>query len=243
MIFNKDLKILLISDLHLTSNFDKRKFDFLRKTFASADQIILVGDFWDQWFTTFDKFLNSEWSHLFPILKSKNTIYICGNHDPLDKVYVKANVFCSQYSNTFEFDLPQTKYYVIHGDALTKNKHQRKVEFYIKIHKYIEKQPWRVIFYSTKNFIEQSIFKILGYKKFFQFGGIANHHNQTMKEYKLQKNQQNKEIYKTYLVCGDSHRPEIDEEIGYINTGFVKYGFASYVMIENAKPKLVIAKY
>lgn len=68
-------RVLVISDLHLSHRVQKRKLAFLKKLVSEYDQVIINGDFWDNWFTTFDKFINSKWQELFPLLKENNCIY------------------------------------------------------------------------------------------------------------------------------------------------------------------------
>lgn len=73
-------KTIVISDLHLTTNFDNRKFQFLKNIFTNSGQIIINGDFWSYYSCTFDEFLDFKWQELFPFMRAK-TIYIHGNHD------------------------------------------------------------------------------------------------------------------------------------------------------------------
>ena len=39
------MKILVISDLHLTTRFDQKKCEFLEKLISRADKVIINGDF------------------------------------------------------------------------------------------------------------------------------------------------------------------------------------------------------
>jgi len=66
----------VISDTHLTNKFNENKFNKLRSIIESSDKIVLNGDFWDGYATDFEDFYNSKWSALFPLLKSKKTIYL-----------------------------------------------------------------------------------------------------------------------------------------------------------------------
>lgn len=71
---------LVISDTHL-GKYDRKMDLFLRNLIKDYDRIILNGDFYDCWLVSFEEFISSEYSELFKILKSKETIYIYGNHD------------------------------------------------------------------------------------------------------------------------------------------------------------------
>ena len=64
-------KTLVISDLHLTTASDPKKFRFLKKLISSFDRVIINGDLWCVYTDTFDQFINSDWQRLFPLLKSK----------------------------------------------------------------------------------------------------------------------------------------------------------------------------
>jgi predicted phosphodiesterase len=75
------MKILVISDVHLDNAFEKPKYRFLKKIIRRADRVIINGDFWDGYLVKFQQFIQSPWKSLFPLLKSKKTIYIYGNHD------------------------------------------------------------------------------------------------------------------------------------------------------------------
>ncbi len=41
------MRILVISDTHLTHKFDQRKFEYLLSIISQADKVIINGDFWD----------------------------------------------------------------------------------------------------------------------------------------------------------------------------------------------------
>lgn len=75
------MKTLVISDTHLDLPFDEKKYALLERIISDADRVIINGDFWEGFPLTFDKFYSSSWNKLFPLLKSKKTIYIFRNHD------------------------------------------------------------------------------------------------------------------------------------------------------------------
>ena len=70
------MKTLIFSDTHLKTKFEQKKFNFLSNIIDDADAIIIAGDFWDGYYCSFDEFVNSEWSALFPLLKEKKAINI-----------------------------------------------------------------------------------------------------------------------------------------------------------------------
>ena len=75
------MNILVFSDTHLYLPFDGKKFNFLKKIISDSDQVIINGDFFDDYMISFDEFIKSPWNQLFPLLKKKKAIYIFGNHD------------------------------------------------------------------------------------------------------------------------------------------------------------------
>ena len=68
------MKILLFSDSHLRIRFEQKKFNFLKRIIYEADKVIILGDFWEGSLETFDRFVNSDWKNLFPLLKEKHTV-------------------------------------------------------------------------------------------------------------------------------------------------------------------------
>jgi len=75
------MKILVISDLHLTTRFDEKKCEFLEKLINRADKVIINGDFWEAYDLKINSFISSKWNKLFKYLKKNNSIYLFGNHD------------------------------------------------------------------------------------------------------------------------------------------------------------------
>src|SRR3990172_1424130 len=70
------MKILVFSDSHLTDKFEEKKFYFLKKIIRQSDFVIINGDFWDGYLTTFNRFISSNWSKLFPLLKLNKILTI-----------------------------------------------------------------------------------------------------------------------------------------------------------------------
>jgi len=55
------MKTLIFADTHLTEKFDVKLFDYIAPLALKADQIIINGDFWDSYLTSFDQFMSSSW--------------------------------------------------------------------------------------------------------------------------------------------------------------------------------------
>ena len=114
------MKTLIISDTHLYHVFDKRKFFLLKKLFSSVDQVILNGDFWDGYRTTFDTFVSSPWKELFPLLKKKGAIYIYGNHDRKNFSDERTSLFSIIQKSNHLLTVDKQTYHIEHGHLLHK---------------------------------------------------------------------------------------------------------------------------
>jgi len=112
------MKTLVFSDTHFTKYFDKARYDFLVKTINDSDKVIINGDFWDSIVCSFDEFVASRWSGLFSLLKSKNAIYIYGNHDPESKCDNRVNLFSTKQSHSLRINLDEIELIIEHGDRI-----------------------------------------------------------------------------------------------------------------------------
>ena len=115
------MKTVILSDTHLTNKFDERKFKVLKNIISDSDKVILNGDFWDGFFVSFDNFLNSKWSQLFPLLKSKNTVYVYGNHDEPQMMDRRINDFSSKRVKSTILDTEDKQLVITHGHYLSRN--------------------------------------------------------------------------------------------------------------------------
>lgn len=113
------MKILIFSDSHLTHKFNQDLYDYISNLIKDVDQVIINGDFWDAYLTTFDKFINSEWKKLFPLLKKKNAIYIFGNHDKQKFMDHRYNLFSRKQNTFYEFKSGKRDFYVTHGHLIS----------------------------------------------------------------------------------------------------------------------------
>ncbi|GIK83683.1 MAG: hypothetical protein BroJett025_03050 [Patescibacteria group bacterium] len=112
------MKTLVFGDTHLTNRFDSELFDYIAKLVKSADQVIINGDFWDAYLTTFDKFCNSEWCNLFPLLKEKKTVYVFGNHDKQEYMDDRYLLFSDIQLLEHTFTSGNKKFKVQHGHLI-----------------------------------------------------------------------------------------------------------------------------
>ena len=109
------MKTIVVSDTHLTAKFDKTKFNFLFNLFSSCDKLIVNGDFWSCYSSTFDEFVNSDWKELFPIMLRKNTTYIYGNHDREEFMDERINLFSNSACLRTKFTNGKTTFHIEHG--------------------------------------------------------------------------------------------------------------------------------
>lgn len=215
---------IIFSDTHLTNRFNKRKFKFLEKMINSADRVIINGDFWDSYFCTFDEFVNSKWNKLFPLLKSKETIYLYGNHDLKIDLDDRVNLFSNEQADVYSFNFKTKKVRVQHGHLFDSTRMDR-LPFFNRYKKYLRLFAWFVYYIEL---INTRLFMNWAHKL----------ENMAMKD-KFMLERRSYEIN----VLSHTHSPELDLSIGYINTGFIKFGLGSYIVFGETKIELIKGKY
>jgi len=112
------MQTLIFSDVHLTDQFDEKKFVFLKRLISSVDKVIINGDFWDGYAVSFDAFLKSRWNKLFTLLRKNKAIYIFGNHD--QKRFSDNRVSAFSIKQVNQYCLKTKKYTLIieHGNRI-----------------------------------------------------------------------------------------------------------------------------
>lgn len=218
------MEYLVISDLHLTE-FDKKKLDYLSGLFNKYDNIVLNGDFWTSYYGSFDAFINSEWKQLFPILKSKNTIYIEGNHDLFKASDDRISLFCNDHKKELKIELGNEVYIIRHGHT-----------YFHKSKSDLEKRIWIVL----------GIYKLrIALEKFLIFNFGTDFHqmffSQDNAKIKSAKSVSPEKDY--WLITGHTHVSEFNFKEKFINTGFSNYGLATYAVLSESGPKLYNEKY
>ncbi len=211
-------KIVIFSDTHLTSLFNERIFQFLKKNIEKADVVMLLGDFWDAWLTSWNDFITSPWrDRLFPLLQKKATLYFYGNHD--HKKYITGQdtpaIFCQESHESLEISIDGIKYLILHGNTISPAYDER---------------------FNFPNFrlggALASTREYLGNKFVHQL--LMQHYSQVNKKFKkyIQKNNLN-------LICGHSHFQEHSTEPLMINPGFTRFNYGQCVHIQNKKISLI----
>ena len=219
------MKTIIFSDTHLTDRFDKKTYDFLTKLINKADQIIINGDFWDAFSTTFDKFINSQWQGLFPLLKEKQTVYLYGNHDRKEFSDSRVNYFSiTQKQQHFAITNPK-KLIIKHGHQYTPSienfiQNDHIVSFLNKGYGIAEKYALKIF---GRGFFRYTLYRAFTFK-------MLRHARKYLKDDEC-------------LVCGHSHSAEFMPERKYINSGFIRHGLAQYLVLENKKIRFVEERY
>lgn len=211
------MKTLIFSDTHLGARTDKR-LEQLLQLVEKYDLVIINGDFWDRFLVTFDEFLRSGWSKLFPKLLEKNAIYIYGNHDKRDYVHHPGELmFSKQQGESIVLKEGGKTFFITHGDKQCPGLEER-FPVVLKSHTIAS-----IIYYAGNIF----------YRKFFFL----------LKPY-LKRN--NKKIFDNlleqhadFLICGHTHLAEASSDGKYYNSGMIRWQYFSYVEIIDGKIKLV----
>lgn len=218
------MKTLIISDTHLHTTFRVKKYKFLVEVISKADRVILNGDFWDSYYTDFDGFLKSKWKGLFPFLKERDTVYLYGNHDLDTDVDERTNLFSNFQGYEYQLIWGEKTLQIQHGHLLDdtfKDNHPT-------ISRVRPILRWLARISYIFEYIDVRILRSWARK-------IKNERVKDLYRTKLAEND--------VLVFGHTHYAENDLENGYLNSGFVKHGIGTYLMIEEENITLYKEKY
>lgn len=227
------MKTVIISDTHLTAKFNKNQFEYIKNAIGDADKVIINGDLWDGYEISFDRFVKSKWSKLFPLLKSKNTHYIFGNHDK--EAWCDERVELFSVSTGYEAIVDMSgnrQVHISHGDfTLPKFKMvYEKSRFMLRL---------LTIPYNLIYFIEWGLAHSFAWdKEKFVFWESKRYTNRQLKSsIDLAKSPY------AWHVFGHSHLPEVDPSYRFINSGFIMMGLGSHVEITDNNIELHKSKY
>lgn len=121
------MKVLVFNDTHLSDKFDQELYDYIVNLVKKADKVIINGDFWDGYLVSFDAFMNSRWSDLFPILKKKNCVYITGNHDKPEFMDERVICFAEQVVEQFTLRQSGNTFHFQHGNGIAPTHDRHKI--------------------------------------------------------------------------------------------------------------------
>ncbi len=215
---------VVFSDTHLTKKFEKAKFDFLSKLITPADRVIINGDFWDGYIVSFDDFIESGWKKLFPLLKSRETIYIFGNHDRESLSDKSLNLFSVSQRYIYKMKEGGKILHIEHDCRIAPAADDR----------YFWLPHGRIVTAVYQLLRERIPLAILG-KPLLNYYKSQNNRMKKWLNSNLSEN--------TILVCGHSHLAELDLRERYINTGFIRWGYGQYLKIDNGKMELIDKRY
>lgn len=215
---------LIFSDTHFQKHSDITLVKALVNLIKNSQNIIILGDFWDKYFTTFDEFLsNPRYSELFKALKEKNTIYIYGNHDPIELMDERVNKFCKECKQFHVLEIGGKTIHFEHGDQLAGVYPTR------GILKLIDDFRTNVLKLNDVKVahIDGFIFSI--FERFTNGRNLfGNNWNNTI----IRKCGAGNYVGKL-LVCGHTHY--YCNYDNYINSGANMYGFLQYINIKDSK--------
>ena len=209
------MKTLVISDTHL-GKYDKEKDQFLKRLIEKYDRIIINGDFWDNWGTSFYNFVNSEYRELLDLLKSKETVYIYGNHDyRAEKNKLLGEIFSDIQGIQYKLIIGGKKFHFEHGHRFF---YKQKNPLFINYYYIIDKIP----------FLGPLVYKVINmlYRispNRIKKNNIGKKRNDFIKS---------KKKLDEWYVVSHTHIPEIDLDNKFVNTGCIVEDFFSYVDID-----------
>jgi len=217
------MKVALISDTHLSPKFYREKFEKLKEIITDSDKVIINGDFWDNNFTNFEKFVNSKWSQLFELLLSKDTIYLYGNHDPLNELDERYKLFSKELKKSIEVKIGKNNYHITHGDNLLT---------------YGDGMIWRIL---AHNFMSRLI-------NYAEKTSLHLSKNFVLDKQRKTNGDMRKWLHENllkgeYLVCGHSHIQEYNPDEHYFNTGLFNHNLIQYGILSDSGIQLFDENY
>lgn len=206
---------LVISDLHLDLAYEEKRFQKLRNIISDAHTVVICGDFWEGYAIDFDAFIQSPWSRLFPLLKSKKTVYVYGNHDKQTKSDERVNLFCDVATEQYRQKFGTTEFIFEHGHRLSP-----KIDALLQIQK---PDPF---YFAVSEWVQLAFVKLFGPRGFWILFFGQN------EKIKRASAQQFSHLGDYMYVCGHTDCAEIDKGRHFANSGFCKYGYMQYLIIQ-----------
>lgn len=215
------MKVLIFSDTHLSSEPNPNKLNALKNIIRQCDQVIINGDFWDGYITSWNTFMDSEWKELFPLLKSKHCIYITGNHDAKTFIGNNYKLFAEKITAKCEIKSSTNRYIVEHGDRINPFLDSKFSNFLIRKKRLIAQ--WYKISKFFYNVFDEKIFRY-----FFRF--INDSFINYIKKQKPDSN--------TYYIFSHTHIQENRPDLHFFNPGRIRHKILQYLVIENGEVKI-----
>lgn len=216
------MRIVIFSDSHLYLPIEIKKLRFLKRIITEADRVIINGDFFDSYMNTFDEFIGSGWSELFPLLKSKKAVYIYGNHDARKSSDNRASLFSEVQAERYKIKTQSKTFIFEHG-------HKTRVTPDVS-----HNIEWKYLHMAIVigHLMRGLMVSIFG--KFFLKARFSYRNHNSKKRIMEMYNPQPGETY----IIGHNHWGEVDIKNHFASTGAVLYGFAQYLTIEDGVIKM-----
>lgn len=222
------MKILVISDTHLGEKFEEKKYLLLEKVITAADKVILNGDFWDGYVTSFDQFLNSAWNKLFPLLKQKKAVYLYGNHDLKDWSDHRTSNFSIIQAKSYDLMLGNKKFHFEHGDRLAP---VSKVLHFLIDFEHKTLNTYSLVHFCTA--LMEVTVRFFGLP-FFKFARRFTD-NKVKRNWSLESDGR-------FLVCGHTHGSEINMDLSYANSGMMRHGISQCLFLDTTTGTLELVE-
>jgi predicted phosphodiesterase len=217
------MTILVFSDTHLYLPFDQKKFNFLKKIINDSDQVIINGDFFDDYMISFNDFIKSPWNQLFSLLKKKKAVYIFGNHDQEKFSDKRIGLFSIKQTSEYRIKINNKTYIFAHGQQFRKTPDL----FIKKVFKPIVSLVVRISHYKRQN-----LANIFG-RNFLRLRFAYRNVTTKTKAIKTIKNNE-------FIVVGHNHWAEVDEKNHFACCGAILYGYAQYLTIDSTSAKITL---
>ena len=205
--------ILVISDTHLSHIFQPSKYTILARAIEAADQVIINGDFWEGHLSSFDRFVNSKWQNLFPLLKKKQAIYLYGNHDLEEFSDERRELFSVWQGDSYEVELGDKQFHFEHGNHIAPMPGGD--------------YPSLPIVWLIKVDALMNGYNIRRPEPRSWLNARLKPYNDKMKRWVAEELEAPK-----ILVAGHSHLQEYDPAQRYANSGIFKHRMAQYITID-----------
>lgn len=216
------MKTVILSDTHLSKKFYSKKFDYLKHIIDDSDKVIIAGDFWDGFLTSFDQFINSKWQELFPLLLEKQAVYLYGNHDRPEWCDERVSLFSVEHGMDTTFSSDGQPYHVTHGHTVFESFEDKYPILNCKVSLRLGSKI-------------DLVHKYLWGNSFLKEGSSIN---QPMMNW-VKQNLLGEEI----LVTGHSHYPEVSLPDRFVNSGFIGLGYGNYAVVDDGGPQIVKERY
>lgn len=217
------MKTVVFSDTHITKYYEPKKADFLKRILESADKVVIAGDFVDLYESSLEEILNTKWKDFFDFLKSKNTVFLYGNHDKEKDFDMSPSAFSRFQANSIEIATKNIKLFIEHGHQILPTPEITHPNLFDN-----------KLIVRIGNTVEG-----MGLNRFMRiYSKILKKKNNELKKWANQNLPKNE-----ILVAGHIHLPEFNIKKKYINLGQIRFGFASYVLIKDNKIKFIQTKY